>query len=189
VLEQESWTILIEKARRKDPQALRELVVRTQQSLFVFCLHLSHDKHVAEDLAQETYLKCFQSLSTLKEPEAIVGWLKSIARHLFLDLAKSASFSSRHITWEELQTQEDQLNQGLLAWVTTPEQLAAVQILQQLEEADRTILILIDIQECTYVEAAQVLGIPEGTVKSRLFRAREKFSALYVGTKQQPQSS
>ncbi len=178
-----NWDNLVQRMKSSDEKAFSELIDLTQAQLFKFCLHLTHNKQFAEDIMHDTYLKAIGSISTLKNPEALRAWLKQIARFLFLDYVKSAAYKNEVHTdvWEEFDLRETDQKSGL--------QLDVLKILNQLSEEDRTILVLIDIQECSYEETALTLKIPEGTVKSRLFRAREKFSLLFEGTKKSHKSS
>lgn len=169
------WNKIIPLVLKGDRSATTELIEITQESLFVFCFHLSKNKQLAEDLTHDTYLKALTCLHQLKEPGAFMGWLKAIARSLYLDYIKSAAQSRTHVPLDEALDLQGPSR-------LTAEQLSALEVLQTLSEEDRTILILIDIQEVSYSEASQVLAIPEGTVKSRLARAREKFSKKYNGT-------
>ena len=178
-----NWTVLVKRIRSEEPESFSELIDATQKNLFQFCLLLTRNKQFAEDILHDTYLKSFSSISSLKNPDAMMAWLKQIARNLYLDYVKSASHKNEIHSddWEskDLRSAEDKT--GL--------QMDVLKILNQLSEEDRTLLILVDIQECSYEETALALKIPEGTVKSRLFRAREKFSLLFDGTKREPKSS
>ena len=178
-----NWTDLLKRLKANEQLAFSEFIDHTQKSLFQFCLHLAQNKQFAEDILHDTYLKAFASFSTLKNPDSIMAWLKQIARFLFLDYVKSAAHKNEiHIeAWAE----HDQR----LTVDKSAEQIDVLKILNQMSEEDRSVLILIDIQECSYDEASITLKIPEGTVKSRLFRAREKFSFLYEGTKKLSKSS
>lgn len=176
-------TDLFKRISKGDESAVNELVLQTKKNLFQFCLHLTRDRQLAEDILHDTYIKALSSFSQLKNPEAALGWLKRIARNLHLDYIKMAS------TRNEM-TVENPEDFGLqIAEPGTGLQMDVIRILYSLSEEERLILTLIDIQECSYDEAALVLDIPEGTVKSRLSRARAKFSELFEGTKKETRSS
>jgi RNA polymerase sigma-70 factor (ECF subfamily) len=180
-----SWTEIVRAVLDQNPQGANELVVRAQKPLYVFCYHLTHNKQLAEDLTHDTFIKALTSMHQLQNPEVIMAWLKTIARSAFLDYLKASSQSQTHVQIEDA-VSEDALKMNPRC---TEEQMTAMQVLQMIPEEDRAILVLIDIQECSYEEASQVLGIPEGTVKSRLSRASDKFSSLYDGTNVQARSS
>jgi RNA polymerase sigma-70 factor (ECF subfamily) len=178
-----NWNELIQKMQSSDEVAFSEFIDVTQKNLFQFCLHLTQSKQFAEDILHDTYLKAFASIATLKNPDVVMAWLKQIARFIFLDYVKSAAHKNEVYTehWAEFDTRRSEDQNGLKRDV--------FKILNLMSEEDRSILVLIDIQECSYEEAAITLKIPEGTVKSRLFRAREKFSFHYDGTKKASKSS
>lgn len=177
------WNQLIKRIQAGEDAAYSEFVDLTHVRLMQFCLYLTQSKQFAEDILHDTYLKAFTSIKTLREPLAVQGWLKQIARFLFLDYIKSAAHKNEIHTevWQDLDQRETDDKVGVRRDV--------LKVLNQLSEEDRSILILIDVQESSYDEAATALDIPGGTVKSRLFRAREKFSLLYNGTKKQRKSS
>ena len=113
-------------------------------------------------------------MKVLKNRDQFVAWIKKIARNLYLDYLKSAQTRNQVLV-------EDYDSVGLDQSVEISDsQLDTFKILNLLSEEDRTILVLIDIQECSYSETAQILEIPEGTVKSKLSRARDKFSDIYM---------
>jgi RNA polymerase sigma-70 factor (ECF subfamily) len=175
-----SWSSLVAGVLDKNSEATHDLIERSRKPLFTFCFHLTHNKQLAEDLTHDAFIKALTSLHQLREPEAFPAWLKKIARSLFLDLKKSAAQSKQHLDWESLNPKD--LN-SLQIEHSDPDQMAALQVLHRLDVDDRLILILIDIQECSYQEASETLEIPVGTIKSRLFRAREKFLSAFEGTK------
>lgn len=157
--------------------ASEELILSTQSQLYGFCFHLTKNRQTAEDLTHDTYIKAFSSLKSLKEAALLVAWLKKIARNLHLDYLKSAGNKNQVFVedYEGLMTHDQN--------EISSNQIDTLKILNMMDEEDRTILVLIDIQECSYAEASQTLEIPEGTVKSRLSRARDKFSELYGSKK------
>jgi RNA polymerase sigma-70 factor, ECF subfamily len=183
---QTDYASLIKRVLAGEKPAVEQLVIAAQPALFLFCFHLTHNRQLAEDLTHDSLLKALNSIKDLKNREQFKAWLKKIARNLYLDYLKSAQ--TRHQVLVE-----DYDNVGLEQGVEISDsQLDTFKILNSLPEEDRSILVLIDIQECSYTEAAQILEIPEGTVKSRLSRARDKFSDIYLrqnGTNNKAQSS
>ncbi len=169
-----------------DSASFGDLIEVTQKPLFTFCLHLTKNKQLAEDLTHDTYLKAHAHIKELKDANQVLAWLKRIARNMHLDFIKSAA-QKTSVSVEDYN--EFQANDFESA---TSSQIDTLKILSQLETDDQLILVLVDLQECSYSEAAQVLEIPEGTVKSRLARAREKFSELFEnknGTKKPARAS
>jgi RNA polymerase sigma-70 factor (ECF subfamily) len=160
---------LIEAARSGDPEALRVLIEATQSRLYRFCLILCGDPVRAEDLCQDAYVKTFDSLKNLKEPNAFIDWLFRLTRNLYIDGVRKAR--------EQVELSEDDVSiHGELA-----EPLAVHQILSQFDPEDRWLLLLVDMEGYSYGEAAKWLGISEDAVRSRLFRLRKEFLRKWQG--------
>jgi RNA polymerase sigma-70 factor (ECF subfamily) len=176
---------LIHGALKKDAKAISQLIEASQKSLFTFCYFLTKNKQLAEDLTHDTFLRALTCLEQLKNPEAFLGWLKQIARSQYLDYVKSAAQSQPHISSDELEVE----NLSTLGLGSDPDQMTALAVLQKLSEEERSVLILADIQEYSYSEIAEIMKVREGTVKSRLFRARERFAEIFNGTNQPSESS
>lgn len=169
-----------------DRASFSDFIEFTQKPLFTFCLHLTKNKQLAEDLTHDTYLKAHSHLNELKDVGQVLAWLKRIARNMHLDFVKSAGYKSNVSVEDYNEFQAHDFESA------TSSQIDTLKILSKLDQDDQLILVLIDLQECSYAEASQVLEIPEGTVKSRLARAREKFSELFEnknGTKKRAQAS
>ncbi|MBC7467244.1 MAG: RNA polymerase sigma factor [Bdellovibrio sp.] len=185
-VEKINWISVIERVLRNERPAVTELIQAAQTPLFTFCFHLCKNKQLAEDLTHDALLKSLSSLSQLQNQESYLPWAKKIARHLFLDYLKASENSKVHLQFDELPESADFTQDPI-----SVEQIHASRTLQLLDEEDRTLLILIDIQEMSYEDAAVTLDHPIGTIKSKLSRARDKFSVLYNdnGTKSLADSS
>ena len=164
------WGNIVSGVAKNDESSLNQFVELSQTPLLRFCMYLTGDRQLAEDICHDTLIKAIGSIKQLKNPAQVMAWMKRIARNLFLDYCKSAAQSKVHLDINEM-VQSPELSMSADA---TDDQILAMQALQSLSEEDRTIVILIDIEGYSYVEAAQVLEIKEGTVKSKLFRARKK---------------
>ncbi|MEQ1722406.1 MAG: RNA polymerase sigma factor [Pseudobdellovibrio sp.] len=178
---------LIKNAIAGHGASQEQLILETQKPLYTFCLHLTKNKQIAEDLVNDTYLKALTSLKDLKDASLFLPWLKKIARNLHLDFVKSAP-QKNQVLVEDYEFLD--LTQGQ---EISTSQIDTFKLLSSMDEDDRMILVLVDIQDYSYSETAQILEIAEGTVKSRLSRARDKFADLYLqkkdGTKNSSRSS
>jgi len=154
---------LVEAAQAGDKKALRDLIDATQGRLYKFCFVLCGDPVRAEDLCQEAYLKVFNSLSKLTKPESFFDWLFRITRHLYIDQIRA----TREQATAELPEASVSGEQA--------EALAVHQTLSQFEPEDRWLLVLVDMEQYTYAEAAEMMGLSEAAVRSRLFRIRKIF--------------
>lgn len=165
---------------------LSSWVEKHQVDIFKLCYFLSQNRAIAEDLTQATFLRAIEKSDQLKDRERPLPWLKSIARNLYLDHYKSASVAMEHRSIEDFEFELIEESKDLDLQLTT------LSVLSQMSPEERFILILIDVQESTYEEAAGVLDCPVGTIKSRLSRARQAFADIFdemTGTKKPLHSS
>lgn len=156
---------LIERAQAGDREALRQLIEATQTRLYRFCLVICGDAARAEDLAQEAYLKVFDNLSKIAKPEAFMDWLFRTTRNLHIDQMRR--HTETPIAPEDMEERE--------AHSSTSEDLAVHEVLSQFEPDDRWLILLIDMENYSYFEAAEHLGLSEDAVRSRIFRLRKEF--------------
>ena len=150
-----------------------EMVTAHLDSLYRTALRLTGRAQDAEDLVQETYLRAWRSLHTYRPGTNPKAWLFRILHNAHIDRYRASTRAVQ--TVDELEGQDP-------AFVVheTPESevLAGVmdaevrQALMALPEVFRTCLILADLEGFSYQEIADILGIPRGTVMSRLFRGR-----------------
>ena len=160
-------------AQRGDRAAFSELVARFQNRIYRFLVRLTRSPDDALELTQETFLHAYQALARWKPDARLSTWLFRIARNQALDRLRRA----RHVQFVPL---DELLTSQLPASSPTPD--AALQARQritaleaalaQLSLEHREILLLRDIEDLSYDDIAQVLGISLGTVKSRIARAR-----------------
>lgn len=87
--------ILVEKAKQGDRPSFEALVIRTSRSVFAAVYLETGDPHGSEDLVQETFLKAFQSIGQLQDPQGFRGWLLSIARTVAIDSLRRESRKKR----------------------------------------------------------------------------------------------
>lgn len=159
---------LITYAQQGDRQAFTELVCRHQGSIVSLTYRMCGDLHLAEDAAQEAFVRVWQNLNSYKPKYAFRSWLYRIATNAALDSLRR----------ERPTAELDSLS--LVDPKATPEQSAednqrVAQVrraIAQLSEPLRLVLILREYQDLTYQEIADALDIPVGTVMSRLNTAR-----------------
>jgi RNA polymerase sigma-70 factor (ECF subfamily) len=159
---------LVKKARDGSRDAFGSLIEQTQSRLFRFCVVLCKSPVQAEEICQETYLRAFQKIKELNQDSLFFDWLLKIAKNIFLDQVRSADHRLREhgeVDFEALGLEERDLSELLMVR----------DALSQFETEDQYLLILVDLEERTYEEAAKIMGISEDTVRSRLFRLRKIF--------------
>ncbi|MDD2456879.1 MAG: sigma-70 family RNA polymerase sigma factor [Eubacteriales bacterium] len=170
----------IDQAQNGDGDAFGQLVQSHLARIFNVCLGLLGNRADAEDCTQETFLKAYRSLSLYQGRSSFYTWIYRIAVNVCHDLQRS---KKSHPT-----TSIDQENEEGDVFIQLPDknplpdeqainhELGRTLLYQigQLKPAMREVLILRDLQGLSYEEIASRLGLSEGTVKSRLFRARNQ---------------
>lgn len=155
-----------------------EMALPHLRSVAAFALFLTRNAADADDLVQETFLRAFRGWHTFLPGTDCRRWLFAICRNTFLRVNARS-----HVRGERLEADADAWSEarGLLepAWDGTADLLDRIEVrpaieaaVQALPEPHRSILVLVDLEGLSYEEAAGVLDVPVGTVRSRLYRAR-----------------
>ncbi|MFI5534072.1 RNA polymerase sigma factor [Kitasatospora sp. NPDC051853] len=167
--------LLVVRCRLGEREAFRELVQRWHTPLWRYVRGMVGSGHLADDLVQEAWIAVVRGLPRLRQPERFVPWLFTIARRTVADHLRQAygSVDTSAVEGEDLADDED----VLAAVLTTMEIEAGLSGLPPLE---REVLILFHLQDLHLASCAQVLGVPPGTVKSRLHRARRMLRAVLI---------
>lgn len=169
---------LVERARDGDTRAFADLVRRHQGPVFRFLLRMTGSRDEAMDLAQETFMKAWQALPRWQPRAQFRTWLFQIARNGALDvLRRRGAVEFVPIEDEPVAVAQDP---GPDEQLDTRERYRLLEAaLQRLPAEHREILLLREIESLSYAEIAVALGIQEGTVKSRIARARVALLARY----------
>ena len=171
---------LVTLAAQGDLDAFNQLVLTYQNMAYHHAFSLLGDSDQAEDATQESFIKAFQAINGFRGG-SFRGWLLRIVTNSTYDMLRR---SRRHPTQPLFPVDDDGEEVESAAWLADPN--TSVQstveqnelskdiyrVLDELPDAYRSVLTLIDVHDLDYTEAAQALKIPIGTVKSRLARAR-----------------
>lgn len=173
--------ILVERVQRGDKQAFGLLVVKYQRKLARLLSRLIRDPAEVEDVAQEAFLKAYRALPSFRGDSAFYTWLYRIgvntAKNYLVSQGRRAPTSTEFDS-EEAETFEDG---DQLRDMNTPEHLMATRqigetvnaAMEALPEELRTAIMLRELEGLSYEEIAEIMDCPIGTVRSRIFRARE----------------
>ena len=158
--------------------SFEELAMPLFGQLYNFACWLAGDRAAAEDLVQETYLKACKGFSSFQQGTNFRAWMYRILRNTFLTsrtgLKAMASLDSDEDAPPEPETAETP--ESILLARSQQDKIHAA--LEALPLHYREIVLLCDVEEMSYQEISQALGIPMGTVMSRLSRARKAMRAL-----------
>ncbi len=178
----ESDAEIIEQARRGDPLAWEKLVVRDSKRIYNLCYRFVERTDQAEDLTQDIFVKVFRNLNSYRaETGSFATWLMSVSRNLLIDHYRQSKDERATISASSSDEEEQPgLLENLAADAPTPEaemdrleKVATLRrCLNRLSPELREAVILRDLEELSYQEISTVLGIPDGTVKSRINRGR-----------------
>jgi RNA polymerase sigma-70 factor, ECF subfamily len=176
-------TSLIERCLGGEQGAWEELIKVHTKRVYGICYRFTSRDNEAQDLTQDVFLRVFKSLGSFRAGEgSFVVWLTRLTRNLLVDHYRRSKYDrvtdaieDRLATLEE-RTAQGARTDGLLAGREAGELLQAG--LQKLSPELREAVILRDLQELEYREIAQILGVPEGTVKSRLNRGRAELARV-----------
>ncbi len=162
-----------ETGRSPEVALFEEMVTTHLDALYRTALRLTGRPQDAEDLVQETYLRAWRSLHTYKPGTNPKAWLFRILHNARIDRYRASTRAVQTVDEIEGQDPAFVVNETpeslVLAGVMEPE---VRQALMELPEVFRSCVILADLEGFSYQEIADILGIPRGTVMSRLFRGR-----------------
>ena len=173
---------LISSFKRGDKSAFETIILNYQDRIYNLCRYMLANEHDAEDAAQDTFLKAYQSLNDFKPNASLYTWLYRIAVNTCIDYKRRPFF-------ESIFRRSDTGEEKVIEYASTspsPERLseskqmghALQKSLKKLSQKLRGVIILKEIEGLSYEEIAAVLDISIGTVKSRISRAREELKEL-----------
>ncbi|MGA2888895.1 MAG: sigma-70 family RNA polymerase sigma factor [Terracidiphilus sp.] len=185
----QDWTHVVRRCMDGDSGAWAELVREHHRRVYGLCYRFTGNPADAEDLTQDVFLKIYSNLASFDMGRgSLQVWIATMTRNLLVDnfrrTKNQRATSSLDDGWES--TEELQPIARLTAVGPSPHESAAKkELAKMVQEALarvsvelREAVILRDLQDLDYKEIAQVLGIPEGTVKSRISRGRAELARL-----------
>jgi RNA polymerase sigma-70 factor (ECF subfamily) len=161
---------------------------RLADRLFGTALRLTRNREDAEDLVAETVVKAWSKRADVRDRQCFEGWIQRILSNTFMSEWRHRR-ASPIVALEAIDEADDdgesfslfeKLHQPFLLWWSNPEERVVTKLLNEdieraldaLPDAFRVAVVLVDVQGYSYAEAAELLGVPVGTVRSRLARAR-----------------
>ncbi|HEU4601495.1 MAG TPA: RNA polymerase sigma factor RpoE, partial [Steroidobacteraceae bacterium] len=171
---------LVQRVQAGDKAAFNLLVMKYQHRVLKLVSRFVSDAAEAEDVAQEAFLKAYRALASFRGESAFYTWLYRIA----INTAKNALVANRRRPVDfdlDLQDPEQYERQARLKDEDTPEGVLLTdeirnvveRAMEQLPEDLRTAIVLRELEGLSYEEIAEAMDCPVGTVRSRIFRARE----------------
>ncbi|WP_217169034.1 sigma-70 family RNA polymerase sigma factor [Streptomyces sp. AC512_CC834] len=157
-------------ARGGDPEAVESFVRALHRDVRRFVTHLSADPQSADDLAQDTFLRALGSLHRFEGRSSARTWLLAIARRAVIDSYRHASARPRLLGTDDWEAAAEGAREpGLPGF---DDGVALTELLDALPDDRRDAFVLTQLVGLPYAEAAELIGCPVGTVRSRVARAR-----------------
>lgn len=173
---------LVERFQQGDQQAFELIIERYEQKVWNLAFRLTGDQQDAYDLAQEAFIKVYRYLAQFRGQSTFSTWLYRVVTNSFYDeMRKRKRRPNIALSLDEsIATSDGELNREMPSLDAGPEELSLQRELQQAVQAAlvrlptdyRIVLVLRDLQDHSYEEIADMLGLNLGTVKSRISRAR-----------------
>jgi RNA polymerase sigma factor (sigma-70 family) len=173
---------LVQQARNGDLSAYDELVKRYQERIYATIYHMTSNHEDANDLAQDAFIKAFSALKSFKGGSTFYTWLYRIAVNKTINFLKQRK-NKYHLSLNDLDFNAEN-DPDLVALIShkTPQRDAGLSELQKklneallkLSEPHRMVVVLHDVQGMSHDEIAEIMGCNIGTVRSRLFYARQQ---------------
>jgi RNA polymerase sigma-70 factor (ECF subfamily) len=167
--------LLAVRCQLGERSAFDDLIARWHEPLWRYLCRISNSQDTARDLAQDTWIRVFRGIARLRDPAKLRSWLFGIARNVAMDhlRAQYSEGSQADVNLEELPAADD---------MNLEEELATLESgLASLPIVERETLTLFYLRELSLDEIAGLVDVPVGTVKSRLFRARQMLRRALKG--------
>ena len=187
-LRHEDDETLVVRARRGEQEAFDVLVERYKERLYATVYHMTSNHEDASDLVQDALIKAYKSLASFKGQSSFYTWVYRIAINRTINFLKRRR-NRNHYSLDDIDSniQTDPDFVELMSHVTPRREAGLNELqeklneaLQKLSDAHRGVVIMHDIQGMTHADIAKVMRCSEGTVRSRLFYARQLLQA-YLG--------
>ncbi len=155
------------------------------EALKTFAFYLTYDEDEANDLVQDTYLKAFRFIEKYDKGTNAKAWLFKILKNAYINDYRKKSKQPDKVDFEEVINYHESEDLAQNRYFDLQEQIVEnmmgdeiTRALNSLPSEFRTVILLADIENFSYKEMAKILDIPVGTVRSRLFRARNMLKEL-----------
>jgi len=175
-------------AKKGDGRAFEQIVLQTESTVYNLALSILKKREDAEDVTQEVYLRLWRSAGELEIESSLKVYILRTARNIALDLIRKNSRREDADTVIqgsdgefELDIEDtDASSRPDVAYLKKLDAEAVRESINELPPSAREIIILRDVEGLSYTEIAKMLGIAEGTLKSKLFRARERLRRIIL---------
>ncbi len=163
-------------------QELEQIIARYGKDIYSFCLHLTGDKLSADELYQDTFLRATEKIDVLKPDRNVRSYLLSAACMQWKNQKRKFAWRNRIAPVEVFNDEVSAAAEDVLEdCLKTERRVAVRKAVSELPDKYRMPVLLYYMQEMSVAEVAKVMGIPAGTVKSRLSVARKRLESKLEG--------
>ncbi|NLD86912.1 MAG: sigma-70 family RNA polymerase sigma factor [Clostridiales bacterium] len=176
----------VKRAKNGDINAFEIIVKTYEKKIYNLALRYNNNREDAFDISQEVFIKVFRSIGSFKEESSFSTWLYRVAVNVCIDYQRknkkhsnSLSLTIRDDDGDEQQLEIEDISYSPETVYDRTELRESIgKALNMLSEEHKQVLILREINGLSYEEIAEVLSLEEGTVKSRIYRGREKLCRI-----------
>jgi RNA polymerase sigma-70 factor (ECF subfamily) len=177
--------MLVKRAQGGDLEAYDELIRRYQERIYATIYHMTANHEDANDLAQETFIKAYQALKSFKGDSSFFTWVYRIAVNKTINFLKQRK-NKTHMSLNDLDfnAEHDPDLVALVSDKTPRREVNLIELqeklndaMQKLSEIHRLVVTLHDVQGLSHEDISRIMGCNTGTVRSRLFYARQQLQA------------
>ena len=170
---------LIEKALQGDSNAFGQLVQKYQAFVFTIVIRIVKVREEAEEVAQDTFIKAYESLSSFRGDSKFSSWLYSIAYRKALDALRKSKKNSNLELIEEITESETSTIENALSYIEEKERKEIIQkCIKELSEQEAAIITFFYFEELSIKEISKITELSENNVKVKLYRSRKKLFTL-----------
>lgn len=173
--EKKAW---VEAARRGDEQAFEQIFRHYQVSLFNMALRLVRDPDEAEDVVQKTFIKAFRSISRLRDPGGLGGWLRRTVYTTSIDTLRKRKQLAEYPLDDRLRQHTKQAFDPVQDALFQEQFDVIERALEQMSPYYRACIVLREFDHLSYKEVADVLGKSVSAIRIAIFRARQQLQEL-----------
>jgi len=167
-------TQIVEGCRRRDPRSQRALYDALAPMAMGVCMRYTHDRHTAQDLMQDGFLKVFENISRLRQPERVGAWVYQVM------VNRGINHLKQH---RPMQSLDDNVPPPIALPLDPFADEEIVLALQQLPPQQRLVFNLIEVEDCSYEEVAARLHCSEVNLRALLSRAKTRLRELLTERK------
>jgi RNA polymerase sigma-70 factor (ECF subfamily) len=178
---------LVAQAQRGETAAFDELIRRHSPRLYALIYHMTSNREDTNDLLQDVFAKAYRSLSRFRGQSQFYTWLYSIATNMTLNFLKKRNRRQHAMSLDDLDSGIGRDEEFIAA--TTPRspeheadlkelQAKLNEAMQKLSHDHRAVVVMYDIQGLPHAEISRIMGVSEGTIRSRLFYAHRQLQSL-----------